>query len=90
VGVDYEDQAAGEEPLEGHRAWRCHIAGRSNGIGRHHQRGAAGDAGIAGGESDRRRGMRGSQVFTDRQRGCPEREDAAVEDGVREHSFQGR
>jgi hypothetical protein len=90
VGVDYEDQAAGEEPLGGHRARRCHIAGRPNDIGRHHQRGAAGDADIAGGEGDRHRGMGGSQVFIDRQRGCPECEGAAVEDGVREHSFQGR
>jgi hypothetical protein len=90
VGVDHEDQAAGEEPLGGHRARRCHTAGRSNGVGRHHQRGATGDAGIAGGEGDRRRGVGGSQVFADRQRGCPERKGVTAEDGVREHPFQGR
>jgi hypothetical protein len=50
VGVDHEDQAAREEPLGGHRARRCHAARRLNGIGRHHQCGAAGDAGITDGE----------------------------------------
>jgi hypothetical protein len=50
VSVDHEDQAAGEEPLGGHRARRCHAARRPNSVGRHHQRGAAGDAGIADGE----------------------------------------
>jgi hypothetical protein len=90
VSVDHEDQATGEEPLRGHRAWRCHAAGRPNGVGRHHQRGAVGDAGIAGGEGDRRRGVGGSQVFADRQRGYPERKGVAVEDRVREHPFQGR
>jgi hypothetical protein len=90
VGVDNEDQAAGEEPLGGHRDRRCHAVGRPNGIGRHHQRGATGDADIAGGEGDRRTGMGGSQVFADRQRGYSERKGAAAEDGVREHPFQGR
>jgi hypothetical protein len=90
VGVDHEDQAAAEEHLGGHRARRCHAAGRSNGVGHHHQRGAARDAGIAGGEGNRRRGVGGSQVFTDRRRCCPERKGVAAEDGVREHPFQGR
>jgi hypothetical protein len=90
VGVDHEDQAACEEPLGDHRAWRCHVAGRPNGVGRHHQCGVARDAGIAGGEGDRRRGVGGSRVFADQQRGCPERKGAAAEDGVREHPFQGR
>jgi hypothetical protein len=67
VGVDHEDQAAGEELLGGHQARRCHAAGRPNDIGRHHQRGATGDAGIVGGEGNCCRGVGGSQVFADRQ-----------------------
>jgi hypothetical protein len=87
VSVDLEDQVAGEEPLRGHRARRCHAAGRPNGIGRHHQRGAAGDAGFTSGEGDHHRGVGGSHVFADWQGGCLEREGATVEDIAREHPF---
>jgi hypothetical protein len=87
VGANHEDQAASEEPLGGHRARGCHAAGRLKGVGRHHQHGAAEDAGIVGGEGDRRGGVGGGQVFADRQRGCLEREGATAEDGVQEHSF---
>jgi hypothetical protein len=65
VSVDHEDQAVHEEPLGGHRTRRCHAAGRSNDVGRHHQRGVVGDVGITDGEGDRRRGVGDSQVFAD-------------------------
>jgi hypothetical protein len=78
VGTDHEDQVACKESLGGHRARGCHATGRPNGVGRQHQRGATGDAGIAGGEGDRW------------QRGCPNREGVATENGVRKHLVQGR
>jgi hypothetical protein len=90
VGAGHEDQAAGEESVGGYPAWGCHAAGRPNDIGRYQQRGATGDVGIAGSEGYRRRGVGGGQVLADRQRGCPEREGVAAEEGVREHPFQGR
>jgi hypothetical protein len=83
VGADHEDQAAGEEFLGGYPARGCHAAGRPNGVGRYHQRGATGDVGIAGSEGYRHKGMGGGQVLADRQQGYPEREGAAAEDGVR-------
>jgi hypothetical protein len=79
VGIDHEDQGIGKESLGGHWDRRCHVAGGSHGAGRHHQCGAAGDVGITGGEEDRCRGMGGSQVSADRQRGCSKRENTTAE-----------
>jgi hypothetical protein len=65
VGTDHEDQAVSKESLGRHRDRRCHIVGGSHGAGCDHQRGAAGDAGIASGEEERHGGVGGGQVPKD-------------------------